>query len=71
MSAESNIDTAIDALTAEIADLSANRKPSYSLEGQSVSWESYYTSRVTALEKLLTIRASLGSPVEIRTQGFS
>lgn len=75
MSAETNIDTAIDALTAEIAELSATtattRKPSYSLNGVSVSWESYFTSRVQALERLLTVRASLGAPVQVVTQAIT
>lgn len=37
-----DLQTALDNVIAKILEISANPKPSYSIDGQSVSWGDYY-----------------------------
>jgi hypothetical protein len=39
-----NMQTALANVSAKIAEITANVKPSYSIDGQSVSWSEYYRS---------------------------
>jgi hypothetical protein len=54
----------------QLVDLRANPKPSYTIDGQSVSWDSYVESLQRTVdwcdEKLAGV-----DPFEVRSQGFT
>lgn len=47
-----NLTTARDNVAAILAEITENPKPSYSIGGQSVSWESYFATLTRQLEDL-------------------
>ena len=64
MSAVDDLGTAITQVAAQIKDLTLNPKPSYSVNGQSVSWESYLSMLTEQLIKLQTAQQSLAGPYQ-------
>ena len=64
MSAVDDLGTAITQVAAQIKDLTLNPKPSYSVNGQSVSWESYLSMLTEQLIKLQTAQQSLAGPFQ-------
>lgn len=54
----------------QIADLRANPKPSYRIDGQDVSWESYVTSLQDTVDWCDKKLAGY-TPYEIRTQAVT
>lgn len=71
--AAENLRTIIDGYYAQLAELSANPKPSYSVNGRSFSWESYQ-SQLWAWIKEAEERLSLEdetSGAERITEGFT
>lgn len=69
--AVTNLDTAIEQITAQIADVTANPKPDYSVGGQSVSWAAYLNVLKSSLKELIEARALLSGPYEYRSAGVS
>lgn len=66
-----NLTTAKENLAAKLAELTASPKPSYSIEGQSISWGEYYsmlTAQMKAINELLNQEAT---PLEVRTQAVT
>jgi len=55
---------------AQIADLRANPKPSYSLDGQQVSWESYVESLQRTVD-WCDAKLSDYDPFEFQSQGYT
>jgi hypothetical protein len=58
-------------VAAQLRNLTANPKPTYSLDGKSVSWESYFgmlTRQMEELNKLIQIE---GGPQWLITQGVT
>jgi hypothetical protein len=55
---------------ARIAELTAVRKPSYSVNGQSVSWTQYMADLRATLE-WCDSRLAMEEPFEIHSQGIS
>jgi hypothetical protein len=53
-----------------LAEITANPKPSYSIDGQSVSWESYFSMLTDKLEKLNQLIQVEGGPFEQQTQAL-
>jgi len=64
MSAVDDLGTAITQVAAQIKDITLNPKPSYSVNGQSVSWESYLSMLTEQLIKLQTAQQSLAGPYQ-------
>lgn len=65
-----NLKTARDNFASELATESASPKPSYSIDGQSVSWVEYYRflrEQITALDMAI----AKGEPYQIDVQGWS
>lgn len=54
----------------QLVDLRANPKPSYSVDGQSVSWDDYVRSLQDTVDWCDVKLTSLG-PFEIRSQGVA
>jgi hypothetical protein len=57
-------------VAAILAQITADPKPSYSIDGQSVSWESYFSMLTDRLEKLNHLIQIEGGPFEQRTQAL-
>lgn len=64
MAAIDDIATAIDQVAALIKDLTLNPKPTYSVNGQSVSWESYLSTLTDQLTKLQMAQQNLAGPYQ-------
>jgi hypothetical protein len=62
-----NVQTAIDNVAAVLAEITANPKPDYSIDGQSVSWTSYYATLTQRMKDLMEIAQILAGPFEYRT----
>lgn len=65
-----NLTTARDNIAAKLAEVSANPKPSYTIDNQSVSWGDYMTQLQLALDSFNALIAA-GQPYEIVTQAFT
>jgi hypothetical protein len=66
----SNLQAAKANVAAILVQITADPKPSYSIDGQSVSWESYFsmlTGKLEALNKLIQVE---GGPFEEATQAL-
>jgi len=68
-----NLRQAYENLTAKYAEATANPKPSYSIDGQSVSHESFLRSLLDQIEKLREQLRANGDPefgpYELRSRG--
>ena len=62
------IDTAITNLTAKLAELSADPKPSYKVDGQNFSHTEYFKMLTDSLESLITTRRRLQGPYQLMTR---
>lgn len=71
MSQISNVADAITNLAAQIKDLTVNPKPSYSINGQAVSWGEYLAMLTDQLDKMLVIQQKIQGPFIIQSRGGS
>lgn len=62
MAASDDLGVAIAQIAAQIRDITANPKPSYSINGQSVSWESYLSMLTGQITQLQQAQQSLAGP---------
>ena len=60
-----NLATIRTNILTQLATMTANPQPNYSIDGESVSWQSLYDSLSSQLEKVNTLMASIGGPFEI------
>lgn len=63
-----NLQTAREQIAANLATITAEPKPNYSIDGQSVSWQSLVESYTQQLARLDALIAS-AEPFEIPSQG--
>jgi hypothetical protein len=63
-----NLTTARDQIAANLAAITAQPKPTYSIDGQSVSWQSLFDSYIAQLDKLNALIAA-AEPFEVQSQG--
>jgi hypothetical protein len=66
-----NLQTAIDNVAAKLAEVTANPKPSYSIDGQSVSWGEYYRMLTGHLKELREAKIAADGPFERNVVGWS
>ena len=59
-----------DNIAANLAAMTANPKPNYSVDGQSLSWQSLFDSYMAQLEKL-DIQINGAQPFEVRSRGYT
>lgn len=64
-----NLTTARNNIAANLAEITARPKPNYSINGQSVSWQSLFDSYVSQLERLDSLIASGGDIPYIESLG--
>lgn len=65
-----NLTTARDNFAAKLAAISTSPKPTYTIDGQTVSWNDYYRMLMDGINSL-NEQLAAGEPFEIHTQGFS
>jgi len=65
-----DLETARDQVAARIKDVTAKAKPSYSVDGQTVSWTAYLTELRKQLKDLNDLIAA-GDPVEVASIGYN
>lgn len=65
-----NLCTARDQIAANLAAITANPKPDYSIDGQTVSWQSLFNAYVAQLAAL-NGQLAAGEPFEEQSQGFT
>jgi len=63
-----SLDTAINNISAVIAQITADPKPNYSIDGQLVSWGDYLDTLTTKLASLIRTRQMLGGPYQRQTR---
>jgi hypothetical protein len=66
-----NLVTIRDGITAKLAAMSANPKPNYSIDGESMSWQSLFDSLVSQLDKINAQIQMADGGFEVRTQGIT
>jgi len=64
MAAVDDLGTAINQVAAQIKDITANPKPDYSVNGQSISWASYLSMLTEQITKLQQAQQSLAGPYQ-------
>jgi hypothetical protein len=69
MSEQEDLATIAENIRAILVEITANPKPSYSINGKSVSWESYKTSLMNDLRSLREM--SNEDPFEISSIGYT
>lgn len=68
MSAETNIASAIENISATIKEITLNPKPNYTVDGQTVNWGDYLDTLTTKLASLLKTQQLLGGPFQRATR---
>jgi len=63
-----SLDTAINNISAVIAQITADPKPNYSIDGQLVSWGDYLDTLTTKLASLIRTRQMLDGPFQKQTR---
>lgn len=71
MAALDNVNAAILNVTALIEQITAQPQPSYSLDGQAVSWSEYLSMLTAQLAQLQEAAIFLGGPYQLVSQGVS
>ncbi len=66
-----NLQTAREQVAANLVTITANPKPNYTIDGQTVSWQSLFDSYVESLETLAAKIAAANDPYEEVSQGFT
>jgi len=64
MAATDDLGVAINQVCAIIKDITANPKPDYSVNGQSISWSSYLSMLTEQVSKLQQAQQSLAGPYQ-------
>lgn len=65
-----DLTTARDNFAAKLAEVSAAPKPTYSIDGQSVSWTEYYKFLSEQVERL-NVQINNGEPFEVVSTGIT
>lgn len=66
-----NLQTALNQIALRIAEVTAEKKPSYSVDGESVSWETYLATLIDKQEALEKALARASGPFEVRSRGLT
>jgi hypothetical protein len=69
--AATNVQIAIENISAKIAELSANPKPSYQIDGQRVEHTEFFRMLCQQLEELRRIQMKLQGPIIKSSRGIS
>lgn len=61
-----NLQAAIDNIGVQLASMTADPKPSYSVAGRSISWDEHFNALVENQGKLYGLLQKAGGPFEVR-----
>jgi len=64
-----NLETSLDNIASQIADITANPKPTYSVAGRSISWSDHFRSLLDAQEKIRQLIAQEEGPALAKIRG--
>lgn len=64
-----NLQTALDNVAAQLADVTANPKPTYSVAGRSVSWGEHFNNLQKAYADLKNLLIQEQGPFMVRVRG--
>jgi hypothetical protein len=64
-----DLQTALQQVDTLLVELTANPKPTYSVDGVSYSWESYFAMLCDRREKLEVLIVDAGGPYELISRG--
>lgn len=67
--AAANLATARNNIAQQLADMTADPKPSYSVDGKSVSWGEHFSNLTNLLRTIEENIQVVGGPFEIRSWG--
>ena len=65
-----NLRTIRSQILSELASLTAERKPTYSVDGQTFSWNDYRSRLVSDLREI-DAQIAAEEPTEVHSQGYS
>ena len=65
-----NLKTIRSQILTDLADLTAHRKPTYSVDGQTFSWNDYRSRLIADLREIDELIAA-EEPLERQTQGYT
>jgi len=65
-----NLTTARDQVAANLAAITADPKPDYTIDGQTVAWQSLYDSYLEQLQRL-NAQIAEADPFEFHSRGYS
>lgn len=71
MSVLSDLTTAREQLAARLVEITASPKPSYTIDGQHVSWHSYQQQLTGQIERLNRLIQQESGPFEHRSQAVT
>ena len=71
MAAVDSINAAITNVAAQIASITANPQPTYSVDGQSVSWSEYLAMLTKQMEDLQEVSIFLTGPYSLVSQAIT
>jgi hypothetical protein len=66
----SDLTTARDNIARNLAEMTANPKPNYTIDGQTVSWQNLLDSYLSQLERL-NAQIAAAEPFEGHSRGFT
>ena len=66
-----NLITARDNVAARLAEVTASLKPTYTVDGESYSWESYQAMLTDQLAKLNALIQQQSGPWEVRSRSIT
>lgn len=64
-----NLNAALANVDAQLAAITATPKPTYSIDGKSVSWGEHFNNLIAAREKLIPLIIQAEGPTELHVTG--
>lgn len=65
-----NLETARSNMAARLAEITANPKPDYSIDGKSVSWSGYVSMLTDQMQRINALIQAEGGPQWLPTQAI-
>jgi len=70
MTVQADLETALEQIAARILEITESPKPSYSVDGQSVSWDAYLRTLIDSYERLKK-QIQSEEPFEVQSTGYN
>lgn len=66
---QENLQTALDEIAERLAEITTSSKPSYSIDGESISWNEYRSGLIMDMIELEKALQRASGPFEVRSRG--